>query len=313
MEFLLSSVVLVRLKSSWSNTQDAEPLVSWCLLLCTALLAYAAPVNIDAIDKTTYDNLVKYAKFAAPRTRRTASQETAGTGVDNGPALRFDINGTQGYLVIDDKAKEIILSSRVLSPQGYLNWFDHMSRTARQGKYRSSTHLLCRYSFWRTTLKTASYSDSKAAVHTGFQKAWLAIEKAIMDTAARFVKEKKGYKWTIVGQWPKLRLKPRNTPMSSSRSIHTVWSFLFIVDASEVLRAGAPRAGNDVWVKDLEKSLVPTTSTEVRSCALRNFVLTDATTLLGVHLKGVHLYYNHGTWILTALFQILFQPCWDIG
>lgn len=63
--------------------------MSWCLLLCTALLAYAAPVNIDAIDKATYDNLVKYAKFAAAAYEtNNKCKKPLGLGVDNGPALR---------------------------------------------------------------------------------------------------------------------------------------------------------------------------------------------------------------------------------
>ncbi|KAG9220512.1 hypothetical protein CCMSSC00406_0003968 [Pleurotus cornucopiae] len=199
-------------------------LVSWCLLLCTALLAYAAPVNIDAIDKTTYDNLVKYAKFAAAAYETNSKcKKPLGLGVDNGPALRFDINGTQGYLVIDDKAKEVILSF--------------------EGTF-SPKDILTDIQFWRTALKTASYSDPKASVHAGFQKAWLAIEKAIMDTAARFVKEKKGYKWTIVGhslggaiaEYASLAIKAKYPDLKLTEYTY-----------------GAPRAGNDVWVKDLEK------------------------------------------------------------
>ncbi|KAF4567370.1 hypothetical protein EYR36_010990 [Pleurotus pulmonarius] len=199
-------------------------LVSWCLLLCTALLAYAAPVNIDAIDKTTYDNLVKYAKFAAAAYETNSKcKKPLGLGVDNGPALRFDINGTQGYLVVDDKAKEVILSF--------------------EGTF-SPKDILTDIQFWRTALKTASYSDPKASVHAGFQKAWIVIEKAIMDTAARFVKEKKGYKWTIVGhslggaiaEYASLAIKSKYPDLKLTQYTY-----------------GAPRAGNDVWVKDLEK------------------------------------------------------------
>ncbi|KDQ27507.1 hypothetical protein PLEOSDRAFT_1042646 [Pleurotus ostreatus PC15] len=193
-------------------------LVSWCLLLCTALLAYAAPVNIDAIDKTTYDNLVKYAKFAA------AAYET-NSKCKKPLGLGFDLNGTQGYLVIDDKAKEVILSF--------------------EGTF-SPKDILTDIQFWRTALKTASYSDPKASVHAGFQKAWLVIEKTIMDTAARFVKEKKGYKWTIVGhslggaiaEYASLAIKAKYPDLKLTEYTYGM---------------GAPRAGNDVWVKDLEK------------------------------------------------------------
>ncbi|KAJ8518147.1 hypothetical protein ONZ45_g4745 [Pleurotus djamor] len=155
-------------------------LASWCLLLLTSVLVRAAPVNIDAIDKKTFDNLVKYSKFAAAAYQLNSKcTKPMGLGLDGGKAKRYDEGSTQGYLVEDPKAKEYIL--------------------VFEGTF-SISDAITDAQFWKSQLNATGVKTTPAIqVHTGFQKAWNDVAPVVMADVAKYYKKNPTYSWTVVG------------------------------------------------------------------------------------------------------------------
>ncbi|KAJ8495388.1 hypothetical protein ONZ45_g12874 [Pleurotus djamor] len=200
-------------------------LASWCLLLLTSVLVRAAPVNIDAIDKKTFDNLVKYSKFAAAAYQLNSKcTKPMGLGLDGGKAKRYDEGSTQGYLVEDPKAKEYIL--------------------VFEGTF-SISDAITDAQFWKSKLNaTGVKTTSGVEVHTGFQKAWNDVSPVVMADVAKYTKKNPTYSWTVVGH-------SLGGAMAEFASLvmRSTYPKMKLIQYSY----GAPRAGNKDWAALVDK------------------------------------------------------------
>ncbi|KAL0956988.1 hypothetical protein HGRIS_003088 [Hohenbuehelia grisea] len=181
----------------------------------------AAPLREMAIPDGVYNELVRFAKYSS-----LAYMPLCPKPLGNVLIKKIDQQGTQGYLIRDDKRKEIVLTFRGTS---------------------EPADVVTDAQAWFTDLKTPGVPGAKGArVHTGFQDAYNYVVKQVHELVDKEVKAYPKYQIIVTGHslggavasFGAISLKARypKTPL-------------------KIYTYGSPRVGNQAFADYVEKTV----------------------------------------------------------